>query len=238
MLKIATSRQLVYVVDDDVATARLVAVNLAANGYQVKQFHSGHDALASLQREHPDLIVLDLVMPDFDGLEIAKEIRQSSLVPILVLSVRDETTSKLAALELGADDYVTKPFRVDELLARVRAILRRTSSTVAVSPPPDYSYKSDELLIDIDGMRVISHHRPVHLTPKEWAILRVLVKNAGRVVSSRQLLRAAWGADYGDEGDYVRTYVTRLRRKLEPDPRHPRYILLERGLGYRLVESD
>ena len=124
-----TNSQLVYVVDDDVTIARLVAVNLAARGYRVKQFHRGLDALASIEQERPDLIVLDLVMPDSDGLEIAKTIRQSSQIPILVLSVRDETSSKLAALDLGADDYITKPFRVDELLARVRAILRRTSPT-------------------------------------------------------------------------------------------------------------
>ena len=234
----AQRSHLVYVVDDDIAIARLVAVNLAARGYRVKQFHSGNAALTSLYRENPDLIVLDLLMPDSDGMETAKVIRQSSQVPILVLSVRDETVAKLAALDLGADDYITKPFRVDELLARVRAILRRTAPAESTPALPQFSYRSGDLVVDLEGMRVTSHQRPVQLTPREWATLRVLVKYAGRVVSSRQLLQEAWGADYGDEGDYVRTYITRLRRKLEPDLRHPRYILLERGLGYRLVDSD
>ena len=226
-----------YVVDDDIAISRLVAVNLAARGYRVKQFYTGGEALASLQGESPDLIVLDLLMPDCDGLEIAKVIRRSSWIPILVLSVRDEAAAKLAALDLGADDYIAKPFRVDELLARVRAVLRRTSAIEAGPPPSKYAYQSGELLIDLAGMRVTTHQRPVQLTPREWATLRVLVKYVGRVVSARQLLQEAWGSDYGGEGDYVRTYITRLRRKLEPDPHHPRYILLERGLGYRLVDT-
>jgi len=238
MQQTATASQLVYVVDDDAAIARLVSVNLAARGYRVKQFSGGNEALTSFPSDRPDLIVLDLLMPDSDGLDVAKTIRQSSQVPILVLSVRDETATKLAALDLGADDYITKPFRVDELLARVRAILRRSASSESGSAAPNYSYRSGELLIDLEGMRVNSHNRPVQLTPREWATLRVLVKHAGRIVSSRQLLQEAWGTDYGDEGDYVRTYITRLRRKLESDPHHPRYILLERGLGYRLTDAE
>ena len=186
----------------------------------------------------PDLIVLDLLMPDIDGLEIARSVRQTSQVPILVLSVRDETSAKLAALDLGADDYITKPFPVDELLARVRAILRRASPTYPSPAVPRYSYQSGELLIDLESMRVTSHSRPVRLTPREWATLRVLVRHVGRVVSPRQLLQEAWRSDYGDEGDYVRTYITRLRRKLEPEPHQPRYILLERGLGYRLTDAE
>ena len=191
-----------------------------------------------LQVDDPDLVILDILMPDPDGLEVTKQIRQVSRVPILILSVRDETSSKLAALDLGADDYVTKPFRVEELLARMRAILRRTTPARREPARGDDAYRSGELFIDLEGMRVISHGRVVSLTPREWSALKVLVKHAGMVVSSRQLLQEAWGPDYGDEGDYVRTYVTRLRRKLEPDPQNPRYILLERGLGYRLVESD
>ena len=238
MQQSTTTSQLVYVVDDDIAISRLVSVNLAARGYRVKQFSGGNEALNSLPSDRPDLIVLDLLMPDADGLEIAKAIRESSQVPILILSVRDETASKLAALELGADDYITKPFRVDELLARVRAILRRSSSPESGVALPNYSYRSGGLLIDLESMRVTSHLRPVQLTPREWATLRVLVKYAGRIVSSRQILQEAWGSDYGDEGDYVRTHITRLRRKLEPDSHNPRYILLERGLGYRLVDAE
>ena len=238
MVQFATDEQLIYVIDDDTAIARLVAVNLAARGYRVKQFDSGAAALVGLKIDDPDLVILDILMPDPDGLEVTKQIRQVSRVPILILSVRDETSSKLAALDLGADDYVTKPFRVEELLARMRAILRRTTPVKREPARSDYAYRSGELFIDVEGMRVISHDRVVSLTPREWSALKVLIAHAGMVVSSRQLLQEAWGPDYGDEGDYVRTYVTRLRRKLEPDPQNPRYILLERGLGYRMVESD
>jgi len=238
MVQSATGEQLIYVIDDDTAIARLVAVNLSARGYRVKQFDSGAAALVGLQVDDPALVILDILMPDPDGLEVTKQIRQVSRVPILILSVRDETSSKLAALDLGADDYVTKPFRVEELLARMRAILRRTTPARREPARGDYAYQSGELCIDLEGMRVTSHGRVVSLTPREWSALKVLIRHAGMVVSSRQLLQEAWGPDYGDEGDYVRTYVTRLRRKLEPDPQNPRYILLERGFGYRLVEPD
>ena len=238
MVQIATTDQLIYVVDDDSAIARLVSVNLAARGYRVKQFDSGSVAMAGLQSDEPDLVILDILMPGTDGLEVTKQIRQVSQVPILILSVRDETSTKLAALDLGADDYLTKPFRVEELLARMRAILRRSASAGSDEPRSSYVYRSGDLLIDVEELRVVSQNRLVPLTPREWGLLRVLVKHVGKVVSSRQLLQEAWGPDYGDEGDYVRTYVTRLRRKLEPDPQHPRYILLERGLGYRLAEPQ
>jgi two-component system KDP operon response regulator KdpE len=238
MEQVATNGHLVYVVDDDTSIARLVSLNLAARGYRVKQFQNGTDAMSSFRGDWPDLIVLDMLMPGPDGLEVTRSIRQFSGVPILVLSVMDEPSAKLAALDLGADDYLTKPFRVEELLARIRALLRRASPRRADSPFSANSYRSGDLLVDLERMRVTSHQRPVQLTPHEWAMLRVLVKYAGRVVSPRGLLQEAWGPDYGDEGDYVRTYIARLRRKLEPDPRHPRYILLERGLGYRLVAAD
>ena len=238
MAQTPTISPLIYVVDDDDAIARLVSVILAARGYRVKQFDSGSVVIAGLEADDPDLVILDIMMPEIDGLEVTKRIRQMSRVPILILSVRDEIASKLTALDLGADDYLTKPFRVEELLARMRAILRRTAPAGPNSLPKAYAYRSGELLIDLEGLRVISHNRIIQLTPREWALLRVLVNHAGRIVPSRQLLQEAWGPDYGDEADYVRTYVTRLRRKLEPDPQHPRYVLLERGLGYRLVESS
>ena len=238
MEQTATNSQLVYVVDDDVAIARLVTVSLLARGYRVKQFSGSNEALASLQRDRPDLIVLDLLMPDSDGLGMTKTIRQHSQVPILVLGMRDRTAATIAALDLGADDYIIKPFRVDELLARVRVVIRRSSPSDVSDTLPHYSYRSGELLIDLEGMRVTSHDQPVQLTRQEWATLRVLMKYAGRIVSSRQLLQEAWGADYGDAMDLLRAYITRLRRKLEPEPRLPRYILLERGLGYRLVDGE
>ena len=177
-----------------------------------------------------------MIMPGPNGLEVAERIRQSSQVPILMLTVRDEISTKLAALDIGADDYLTKPFQIEELLARVRAILRRTAPANPLSQPG--SYHSGSLFIDLDNLHVTSHGQRIHLTPREWGVLRVLIKYAGRVVSPRQLLQEAWGQDYGNEVDFVRTYVTRLRGKLEPDPHNPRYILLERGLGYRLAEPD
>ncbi len=238
MSQASTDGRLILVVDAAAAMARLVAVNLAARGYRVREFYNGAGAVECLRRDQADLVILDMVMPDTDGLQVAEEIRRFSQVPILVLSVRDDTSAKLAALDLGADDYITKPFRVEELLARVRAILRRTAPADVGALGKPHSYRSGDLLIDLERMRVTKQRHQVQLTPREWATLRVLVRHAGRVVSTRQLLQEAWGPDYGDEGDYVRTYITRLRRKLEPDPRHPSYILLERGLGYRLKAAD
>ena len=158
-------------------------------------------------------------------------------MPILILSVLDETASKLTALDLGAEDYLTKPFRIEELLARTRTILRRTApATKEDSLQSTWDYRSGELFVDLNGLRIVSLDSIIQLTPREWALLRVFIKYAGQVVAPRTLLKEAWGPDYGDEGDYVRTYVNRLRRKIEPEPNQPRYLLLERGLGYRLVE--
>jgi two-component system, OmpR family, KDP operon response regulator KdpE len=228
--------QLIYVVDDDVSIARLVLLTLESHGYQVKQFHTGRAVLEGLKGDNPDLIILDIVMPGANGVEVAKEVRQSSGVPIIMLSVRDDVTSKLAALEIGADDYLTKPFEMEELVARVRAILRRTSNVR--SSQPRSVYQSGPFYIDLELSQVTMNDRPVKLTPHEWAVLCVLVKYTGQAVTSRQILQEAWGPDYGNEGDYIRAYVSRLRRKLEPDPQHPRYILLERGFGYRLADPE
>ena len=228
--------KLVYVVDDDPAVANLVYYNLVSCGYQVQTFNSGMAMLDSLETEAPDLIVLDIMMPGTNGLEVARRVRQTSEVPILMLSIRDEVPTKLAALDLGADDYLTKPFEVEELLARVRAILRRTTS--AEERATRTTFQSGPLSVDLGTTRVTFEHKPVKLTPQEWAVLHVMVKHDGQVVGSRQLLQEAWGPDYGDEGDYVRAYINRLRRKLEPDPQHPVFILLERGMGYRLAEPE
>lgn len=238
MAQFATNNYLIYVVDDDTAIARLLSVNLEARGYRVKEFDSGLQALSGLKTDDPHLVILDIVMPGPDGLEITRRIRQASQVPILILSVLDETASKLTALDLGAGDYLTKPFRIEELLARTRAILRRTApATKQDSIQSTWNYRSGELFVDLDGLRVVSHGCSKQLTPREWALLRVFIKYAGQVVAPRTLLKEAWGPDYGDEGDYVRTYVNRLRRKIEPEPNQPRYLLLERVLGYRLVET-
>ncbi len=238
MAQFSTNNHLIYVVDDDAAIARLVSVNLAARGYRVKEFNSGSQAVAAFKNDAPDLVILDIMMPEIDGLEVTRLIRQISQVPIMILSVRDETADKLTALDMGADDYITKPFGIEELLARTRAILRRTApATKEEFIPSTWDYRSGGLFVDLDGLRVISHDCGKQLTPREWALLRVFIKYAGRVVAHRTLLQEAWGPDYGEEGDYVRTYVNRLRRKIEPEPQQPRYLLLERGLGYRLVET-
>lgn len=238
MAQFSTNDNLIYVVDDDTAIARLVSVNLAARGYRVKEFGDGLQAVSGLQTDDPDLIILGIDMSEPDGLEVTRQIRQVSQVPIMVLSVGDETSSTLNALDLGADDYLVKPFRVQELLARTRAILWRTTpATKDEFVPSTWNYQSGGLFVDLEGLRVISHDCSKQLTPREWALLRVFIKYAGRVVAPRTLLQEAWGPDYGEEGDYVRTYVNRLRRKIEPEPQQPRYLLLERGLGYRLVET-
>ncbi len=230
----------IYVVDDDPVIANLVFQNLRSSGYQVAQFATGTEMLDSIEpewhgeAEWPDLVVLDIMMPGPNGLEIARNLRGFSRIPILMLSIRDETATKLAALDLGVDDYLTKPFEMAELLARVRAILRRTL------PPtedvPLTRYHRGDLWIDLQSTRVALGNKAVRLTGREWAVLRVLVEHAGQVVAPRQLLQQAWGPEYGDEGDYIRTYITRLRRKLEPDPSQPAYIMLEWGMGYRLAE--
>ncbi|MCH7621708.1 MAG: response regulator transcription factor [Chloroflexi bacterium] len=230
----------IYVVDDDPVIANLVFHNLRSSGYQVAQFANGSEMLDTIESkgrgeaEWPDLVVLDIMMPGPNGLEVARSLREFSQIPILILSIRDETDTKLAALDLGVDDYLTKPFEVSELLARVRAILRRTL------PPtedvPLTRYRRGDLWIDLQSTRVTLGNKAVRLTEREWAVLKVLVEHAGQVVAPRQVLQQAWGPEYGDEGDYIRTYITRLRRKLEPDPSRPVYILLERGMGYRLAE--
>ena len=227
MAQFTTNNHLISVVDDDTAIARLVSVNLTARGYRVKEFDRGLQAIAGLKIDDPDLVIMDLMMPDLDGLEVTRQIRQVSQVPILILSV----------LDLGAEDYLTKPFRIEELLARTRAILRRTApATKEDSLQSTWDYRSGELYVDLNGLRVVSHGHGKQLTPREWALLRVFIQYAGQVVAPRTLLKEAWGPNYGDEGDYVRTYVNRLRRKIEPEPNQPRYLLLELGLGYSLVE--
>lgn len=227
---------LIYVVDDEPLISNLVALNLTNRGYRVTQFGTGQAALESLRGETPDLIIMDIVMPGDDGLEVARQIRQFSQVPILMLSVRDEVTTKTTALEIGADDYLTKPFAVAELLARIRAILRRTRPGGLDSATN--LYQSGRLHIDLRASQVTIDQRQIRLTGREWAVLRVLVNHVGETVPARQLLQEAWGPGYGDETDYIRTYITRLRHKLEVDPKHPQYILLERGIGYRLADAD
>ena len=238
MTQLATHNQLIYVIDDEPAISGLVSLNLVSHGYRARQFNIGPDALANLQSDSPDLVILGIPRPEVSGLEIARQIRRLSSAPLLLLSVRAESSVLQAALNLGAGDYIIKPFHIDELMAWVRVSLRRPAPPKIDLLGRPYSYRSGDLLVDLDGLRVTIRGSVVPLTPKEWAMLRVLVRYAGQVVSSGDLLRESWGPEYGIESDYIRTYIGRLRRKLEPDSQSPRYILLERGLGYRLAEPD
>ena len=224
----------IIVVDDDPGILRLLAANLIARGYEVSTFSNGTDAMPELDHSTPALVILDVLLPGASGIEMVRRIRGRSKVPIMMVSARAEMNTKLEALDLGADDYLTKPFGIDELLARVRAILRRSAGTI----PPRMAgkYRCGDLEVDLDKPELVRSGVLVKLSALEWAVLRTFITHAGKVVTPRTLLQQAWGPEYGDEGDYVRTYVTRLRKKLEPEPQKPRYILTERGIGYRLVE--
>jgi two-component system, OmpR family, KDP operon response regulator KdpE len=219
----------ILVVDDEPALARALAINLRAHGYDVAIAANGRAALVAASAQPPALVVLDLGLPDMDGVEVVEGLRGWSTVPVLVLSARHEQTQKVAALDAGADDYITKPFGMDEFLARVRAALRRTG-------PADEGtarVTTDAFVVDLVAHTVTAGEREVRLTPTEWHLLEVLVRNPGRLVPQRQLLQEVWGPQYGSESNYLRVYVSQLRRKLEPDPTRPRHILTQPGVGYR-----
>ena len=219
--------RLLLVEDDDVLVETLV-ISLEARGFAVDTAADGATALESVQRRAPDLVVLDLGLPDMDGVEVVRRLRTDSDLPVLVLSARDAEESKVAALDAGADDYVTKPFGMDELLARVRAALRR-----AAPREPTSVVRAGSLTIDRTARRVERSGVLVHLTPTEWNLLEVLVQQAGALVTQRELLREVWGLDPSRGGHYLRVYVAQLRRKLEEHPSSPRHLLTEPGVGYR-----
>lgn len=226
----------IFVVDDDPGILRLITANLDAMGYEAWSFSSGTPAVSQLRQTAADLVILDIWLPGVDGIELVRRIREMSGVPIMMISANEEVSTKLEALDLGADDYLTKPFSVEELLARVRAILRRSngSNTTDISG----AYHSGDLEVDLDKSVVSRSGDWVKLSAREWAVMRIFIKYVGKVVTQRMLLQQAWGPEYGDEGDYVRTYVARLRKKLETDSQAPRYILSERGIGYRLASPS
>jgi two-component system KDP operon response regulator KdpE len=201
---------------------------LTAEGYTIFEARNGEEALEAFRAELPDIVLLDVNMPGMDGLEACRQIRSSSDVPIIMLTVRGAERDKVLALDAGADDYVVKPFGMQELLARIRASLRRAL-------PPDRlpRFISKNLDIDFEARRVIVRGREVHLTPKEFELLRQLVANQGKALTHRRLLQAVWGPDYGDEPEYLRVTINQLRKKIEPQPAHPRYILTEPWVGYR-----
>ncbi len=220
----------VLVVDDEAQILRALRTSLRGAGYEVEIAETAEEAILALAMNPPDAVVLDLVLPDGSGTDICREFRTWSSAPVIVLSVVGDEAEKVAALDAGADDYVTKPFGVEELLARLRAALRR------VDAPTEPVVELGELRIDLEKRAVSVAGRPVQLTPHEFALLRVLARNPGKLLTHATLLREVWGRGYGEESHYLHVYVSQLRRKLEPDPARPRYILTEPGAGYRLAD--
>ena len=220
----------ILVVDDEAGLRKALATNLRARGYEVEVADTGEQALVLAADRHPDLVVLDLGLPGIDGIEVIEGIRGWSRVPIVVLSARGAEDAKVAALDAGADDFVTKPFGMAELLARVRAGLRRA----APGGPEDATVVTDAFTVDLADKRVLVDGEVVHLTPTEWHVLEVLARSPGRLVTQKQLLHEVWGPGYETESNYLRLYLAQLRRKLEPDPSQPRHLITEPGMGYRL----
>ncbi|MGZ4664224.1 MAG: response regulator [Frankiaceae bacterium] len=238
------------IVDDDPQMIRAVRVNLSARGYTVTTASSGRKALSEAATVHPDVVVLDLGLPDLDGVDVIAELRRWTTVPIVVLSGRAGSSDKVEALEAGADDYVTKPFDVDELVARIRAVTRRATPEQGsgpiglgryivdldnrrVTPAPEATASDTEDVSDTED--TAGSGREVHLTPIQWQLLEILLRNPGRLISQRQLLTQVWGPQYESETHYVRQYIAQLRHKLEPDPARPRHLVTELGMGYRYL---
>ena len=224
----------VLVVDDEPQIVRGLRVVLRNAGYQVDSAGTKEEALDALSHRPPDAVLLDLVLPDGSGVDVCREVRGWSHVPIVVVSAVGDEREKVRALDAGADDYVTKPFGSQELTARLRAVLRRTADVSTESP----TINVGDLSIDLADRRVQRGGEHIHLTPLEFDLLRVLAHNRGRLVTHRQLLQEVWGPAYGDETHYLRVHVAHIRRKLEPDPTRPRYVVTEPGVGYRLIEPE
>jgi two-component system, OmpR family, KDP operon response regulator KdpE len=222
----------VLVIDDEEPILRALRINLAAHKYEVSTAADGRSGLAAMARDRPDVLILDLGLPDMEGTEVIRGIRGWASVPIIVLSAWGQESAKIAALDAGADDYVTKPFGMGELLARLRVAVRRAS------PAPDEPLVTfGDITVDLAAKRVRRSGLDVRLTPTEWQLLEVLVRNRERLVTQRQLLQEVWGPEYGTEGNYLRVYMAHLRRKLEDDPSRPRYLRTEPGMGYRFTSN-
>ena len=218
----------ILVVDDEPQIRRVLRSTLSTQGYVITEAKTGEEALESLRKERSDLVLLDMNMPGIGGVETCREIRRSSDAPIIMLTVRNAERDKVAALDAGADDYVVKPFGIEELLARIRAALRRFAPGDALPP-----FVSKELTIDFEARQLTVRDRDVHLTPKEYDVLKHLVANQGKPLTHRRLLQAVWGPDYGEETESLRVVINQLRKKLEADPARPKYIVTEPWVGYR-----
>ena len=224
----------VLVVDDEAQLLRGLRTNLTARGYEVETATDGERALDLAASRRPDVVILDLGLPGIDGVDVIRGLRAWGTMPIIVLSAREQEPDKVAALDAGADDYVTKPFGMGELLARLRAAERRA----APSGEELAEVVTEAFSVDLAAKRVTSPDGPVHLTPTEWHLVEILVRNAGKLVSQRQLLQEVWGPRYEDETNYLRVYMAQIRRKLEPEPAVPRYFITESGMGYRFEPED
>jgi two-component system KDP operon response regulator KdpE len=218
----------VLVVDDEPPILRALAANLRARGFDADLALTGEDALKAAARRRPDVVVLDLGLPGLSGIEVIHGLRGWTTVPIIVLSARGAEPDKVAALDAGADDYVTKPFGMDELFARLRAALRR-----GTPGPQAPAVETPDFSVDLAAKKVTRDRQEIRLTPTEWGIVETLVRNAGKLVTQRQLLQEVWGPSYADESNYLRVHMAHIRRKLEPDTRYPRYFITEPGMGYR-----
>ncbi|HEU5099628.1 MAG TPA: response regulator transcription factor [Roseiflexaceae bacterium] len=223
----------ILVAEDQETLRTSISRNLRARGFEVIEAVNGMEALSLWDAEQPQLLILDVMMPRMDGLEVCRRVRERSTVPIVVLTAMDAESDKVAAFDLGADDYLCKPFSVEELLARVRAVLRR-ADWFAQPPTPEVRRYGD-LTIDLEGHTVSRRGELIQLTPTEFALLAQLVTNANKAVSHHTLLQRVWGSEYSGEAEYLRVYIGRLRRKLEADPSNPRYLLTEPGIGYRFM---
>ena len=220
----------VLVIDDEPQIRKLLKVSLGAHGYDVHESMSGMDSVVQAADIKPDPVILDLGLPDIDGKEVVRRLREWSDVPILILTARDQEKEKIDALDAGADDYITKPFSMGELLARMRVSVRRSAHA-----GEDPVIQCGDLSIDLAQRRVTVDAQEIKLTPTEYDIIKILAQNAGKVLTHRQLLKAVWGDTYSDDTHYIRVYIGQLRRKIEPNPTQPRYIVTESGVGYRLM---
>ncbi|MDF2502344.1 MAG: kdpE 1 [Anaerosporomusa subterranea] len=226
----STNGYKVLIIDDDPPIRKLLKVSLSAHGYLLDEAACAQDGITRAAFFHPDIIILDLGLPDFDGKKAIKEIREWAKTPIIILTARDQEAEKIQALDAGADDYLTKPFGIGELLARMRVCLRRSSLTDS-----EPIVQCGDLSVDFVQRRVLVGEREIKLTPTEYELMKILAQNAGRVMTHQQLLKAIWGNAYSEDTHYIRVYIGQLRRKIEPDPTQPRYIVTESGVGYRLL---
>lgn len=226
----------ILVIDDEAEIGRAVRMGLTGANFAVEWTPTGREGMALVAQWHPDVVLLDLSLPDVDGIEVCRQLREWTQVPIIVLSVRSGEADKIAALDMGADDYLTKPFNMGELIARVRVALRHASNQGQGTPSA--VFRTGELEIDFERRRVTVGGVEKHLTPTEYEVLKYLVVNSDKVITHRVLLHAVWGPEYETEAHYLRVFVNQLRRKIEPDPSRPRYIITEPGIGYRLRTAE